>query len=309
MSASIEDILRSHRTGQAIVMGILNVTPDSFSDGGKFFDPAAAVEHAGRMLADGADIIDIGAESTRPGSLRVPPAEQIARLRQVLPSVTATGAIVSIDTTLAEVAAFALDHGAAIVNDISAGRDNPAMLPLAARRRCPVVLMHMLGQPGTMQRDPRYLDVLAEVREFLSRRIDAAMAAGVDRGRIVIDPGIGFGKKLPHNLALLAGTPRLAELGCPVMVGPSRKRFLAELGGSQDRIPSFMGGGHLWPTPPDATAKDGRRAMPHEDRLPGTIAACVQTYSLGATIFRVHDVAPVRAALAVAAAIRASAAS
>jgi dihydropteroate synthase len=277
MSAALEDILRSHRTGQAIVMGILNVTPDSFSDGGKFFDPAAAVEHARRMLAEGADIIDIGAESTRPGSLRVPPAQQIARLREVLPAVTASGAVVSIDTTLADVAAFALDHGAAIVNDISAGRDDSAMLPLAAKRRCPIVLMHMLGRPSTMQQDPQYLDVVAEVREFLSGRIDAAIEAGVERGRIIVDPGVGFGKTLSHNLALLAGTAKLAELGCPVMVGPSRKRFLAELGGGQDR-------------------------------LPGTIAACVEAYRLGATIFRVHDVAPIRAALAVAAAIKASAA-
>jgi dihydropteroate synthase len=271
MSASLEDILCSHRTGQAVVMGILNVTPDSFSDGGKFFDPAAAVEHAVRLLAEGADILDLGAESTRPGSLRVPAAQQIARLREVLPAVTALGAIVSIDTTLADVAAFALDHGAAIINDISAGLDDPAMLPLAARRQCPIVLMHMLGQPGTMQQAPRYLDVLAEVRKFLCRRIDAAVAAGIDHGRIIIDPGIGFGKKLPHNLALLAGTAKLAELGCPVLIGPSRKRFLTELSG--------------------------------QDRLPGTIAACLETYHRGATIFRVHDVAPVRAALAVAAAI------
>ena len=272
MSASLEDILRSHRTGHAVVMGILNVTPDSFSDGGKFFDPAAAVAHAQRLLADGADIIDIGAESTRPGSLRVPAAGQIDRLREVLPAVTALGAIVSIDTALADVAAFAMDHGAAVINDISSGLDDPAMLPLAARLRCPIVLMHMLGQPGTMQQDPRYLDVLAEVREFLAGRIEAAVAAGIDRGRIVIDPGIGFGKKLQHNLALLAGTARLAELGCPVLIGPSRKRFLADLGG--------------------------------QDRLPGTIAACLETYHRGATIFRVHDVAPVRAALAIAAAIK-----
>lgn len=276
MSATLEDILRSHRTGKAVVMGILNVTPDSFSDGGNFFDPAAAVEHARQLLADGADIIDIGAESTRPGSLRVPATEQIARLHQVLPAVTASGAIVSIDTTLADVAAFALDCGAAILNDISAGLEDAAMLPLAAKRQCPIVLMHMLGQPGTMQQDPRYLDVLAEVREFLSGHVEAAMAAGIDRSRIILDPGIGFGKKLPHNLTLLAGTASLAELGCPVLIGPSRKRFLAELSGSQDR-------------------------------LPGTIAACLETYRRGATIFRVHDVAPVRAALTVAAAINASA--
>jgi dihydropteroate synthase len=298
MSATLEDILRSHRTGQAVVMGILNVTPDSFSDGGKFFDPAAAVEHARRLSADGADIIDIGAESTRPGSLRVPAAQQIDRLRQVLPAVTASGAIVSIDTTLADVAAFALDHGAAVINDISAGMDDPAMLPLVAKRRCPIVLMHMLGQPGTMQRDPRYIDVLAEVRQFLSGRIEAAIAAGVDRGRVIIDPGIGFGKTLDHNLALLAGTATLAELGCPVLIGPSRKRFLADLIRTTGVSP-------VWGANPPA---DRRDACPtNDDRLPGTIAACLETYRRGATIFRVHDVAPVRAALAVAATIKAAA--
>jgi dihydropteroate synthase len=191
----------------------------------------------------------------------------------VLPAVTAMGVPVSIDTTLASVAAFALDHGAAIINDISAGLDDAAMLPLAAQRRCPIVLMHMLGQPANMQQAPQYHDVVAEVRDFLAGRLQVALEAGVDREAIILDPGIGFGKKLEHNLALLAGTDKLAALGQSVLIGPSRKRFLADIAG-----------------------QDGR--------LAGTIAVCVETYHLGATIFRVHDVAPVKAALKVAAAIR-----
>lgn len=269
---TLDEILTSHRTGRPAVMGILNVTPDSFSDGGKHFDPAAAVRGARQMVEEGADIIDIGAESTRPSSARVPAGEQIARLREVLPQVAAMGATVSIDTTRTEVAQFAIESGAAIINDISAGRDDAAIFALAARTGRPIVLMHMLGQPATMQQDPQYQDVVAEVREFLAQRIEAAVAAGVARERIIIDPGIGFGKRLEHNLALLAGTDKLVQLGRPVLIGPSRKRFLAELGGASDR-------------------------------LPGTIAACLESYRRGATIFRVHDVAPVRAALAVALAI------
>ncbi len=184
----------------------------------------------------------------------------------------------SIDTTRAEVARFALDAGAAILNDVSAGRDDPQMLPLAAERNCPVVLMHMLGEPKTMQADPRYEDVVGEVREFLAGRLSAAEAAGVDRRRCIVDPGIGFGKRLEHNLALLAGVGALAELGVPVLVGPSRKRFIGELTGEPD--------------PPK--------------RLGGTIGACLAAYGRGATVFRVHEVAPVVGALKIAAAIRAS---
>jgi len=210
MAASVADILRSHSTGRATVMGILNVTPDSFSDGGRFLRPADARQRAARLLAEGADAIDIGAESTRPGSDRVPPGEQIDRLRDVLPAVCGLGRPVSIDTTSAEVAAFALDAGAAIVNDISAGRDDPGLFALAAERGCPIVLMHMLGQPKTMQADPRYEDVVAEVAAFLRGRVEAAEAAGVPRERCIVDPGIGFGKKREHNLALLANAGALA---------------------------------------------------------------------------------------------------
>ncbi len=275
MGATLEDILNSHRTRRPIVMGVLNVTPDSFSDGGRFLSPSDAVAQAERMAAEGADIIDVGAESTRPGSDRVQPDEQIRRLRDVLPAVAALGAPVSIDTTSSEVAAFALDAGAAVINDVSAGREDPGMLPLAGRRGAAVVLMHMLGEPKTMQADPQYEDVVGEVREFLRLRLEAAVEAGVDRRRCLVDPGIGFGKRLEHNLALLGRIDALAELGVPVLVGPSRKRFIGELTGQGD---------------PAA-------------RLGGTIAACLEAYRRGASVFRVHDVAPTVQALTVAAAI------
>jgi len=257
-------------------MGVLNVTPDSFSDGGRFIAPDQAIAQVERMVAEGAGILDIGAESTRPGSRAVAPAEQIQRLQTILPRAVKLGAIVSIDTTSAEVARFALDAGAGIINDVSAGRDDPDMLPLAARRGTPVVLMHMLGRPRTMQADPRYDDVLAEVRQFLAGRLAAAAQAGLPRGKCIVDPGIGFGKRLEHNLALLAGVGKLACLGCPILVGPSRKRFIGELTGVQDA----------------------------SCRLGGTLAACIEAWRRGAAILRVHDVGPLAEALKVASAIR-----
>ena len=272
---TLDDILASPRTRRPVVMGILNVTPDSFSDGGEFFDARQAARQARRLADDGADILDVGAESTRPGSERVSTDEQIRRLRDVLPAAVACGAPVSIDTTLSPVARFALDAGAAIVNEVSAGRDDPAMLELAASRKVPIILMHMLGEPKDMQARPRYENVVAEVRAFLAARADAAIAAGVPRERIIVDPGIGFGKTLEHNLALLAGTAELASLGFPVLVGPSRKRFIGELTGQDD---------------------------PHQ-RVAGTVAACLAAWSRGATIFRVHDVRALRDAMTVAEAI------
>jgi dihydropteroate synthase len=280
VAATLEDILNSHKTRRPIVVGVLNVTPDSFSDGGRFYDPAAAVAQALRMVAEGADLIDAGAESTRPGSERVSAAEQIRRLEPVLPEVARAGLPVSIDTTRAEVAAFALDAGAEMINDVSAGRDDPDLLPLAAARARALVLMHMLGRPKTMQEDPRYDDVVREVRDFLAERLAAAEAAGVERGRCIVDPGIGFGKKLEHNLALLAHVGALAELGVPVMVGPSRKRFIGELTGVAD---------------PDR-------------RVSGTLAACLAAHRRGASLFRVHDVAEAVQAFAVAGAIEQAAA-
>ena len=275
MGTTLDDILTSHRTGRAIVMGVLNVTPDSFSDAGAFFDPAEANAQARRLVAEGADVIDVGAESTRPGSGRVSAGEQIDRLREVIPAVVECGALVSIDTTRAEVAAFALDAGAEIINDVSAGRDDPGMFALAAERGSPMVLMHMLGKPKSMQVDPRYDDVVAEVRAFLSERIVAAVAAGVDRRRLIVDPGIGFGKLLEHNLALLAGVGELVSLGRPVLIGPSRKRFIGELTGE---------------------AEPRRRTA-------GTLAACLAARRRGATIFRVHDVAELVQAMTVTQAV------
>lgn len=275
MPLTLDEILNSHRTGRPVVMGVLNVTPDSFSDGGRFADPRAAVEQARRLADEGADIIDIGPESTRPGAERIGPDEQIARLAPVLPEVARLGPVVSVDTTLEPVARFAIEQGATILNDVSAGREDPRLLELARNGHVALVLMHMLGQPRTMQRDPQYENVVAEVKAFLADRLGAAQQAGAPLGRCIIDPGIGFGKKLPHNLALLAGVGELASLGVPVLIGASRKRFLGELTG-QDR--------------PD-------------QRTWGTVAACLECYRRGATIFRVHDVAPVRQALAVAQAI------
>jgi len=273
--ATLDDILTSHRTRRPIVVGVLNVTPDSFSDGGRFFEPDAAVAHGRAMVAAGADVLDVGAESTRPGSERVDADEQIRRLQTVLPDLVALGVPVSIDTTAAAVAAVALDAGAAIVNDVAAGRDDPALLPLVAERGAPVILMHMLGHPKDMQAAPRYDDVVAEVRDFLAERLDAAVAAGVERERCIVDPGIGFGKTLEHNLALLAHVDALAALGVPVLVGPSRKRFISAIVG--DVAP--------------------------DQRLGGTLAAVCAAYLQGATLFRVHDVAVTRQALAVLEAI------
>ncbi len=276
MAASLDEILNSHRTHQPVVMGILNVTPDSFSDGGRFLSPPAAVEQATRMLAQGADVIDVGAESTRPGAQRVPGPQQIERLREVIPALAAAGAVVSIDTTLAAVADFALGAGAKIINDVSAGRDDPEILAVAAGRRCPLVLMHMKGQPRTMQKSPAYTDVVAEVRDFLAARLAAATAAGVEIERCIVDPGIGFGKTMEHNLTLLANLDKLLPLGRPILVGPSRKRFIGELTGEADAA----------------------------GRVHGTVAACLDAFARGATIFRVHDAGPLAQALKVAQAIR-----
>jgi dihydropteroate synthase len=272
MTMQPDDILAPDTTAPPVMMGILNVTPDSFSDGGAFQNPAEALRQAHRLAEDGADIIDVGAESTRPGSDRVPPEEQIERLRETLPAAVATGALVSIDTTSATVAEWALNNGASIVNDVSAGRDDPQLLALVAAREVPLVLMHMLGQPKSMQESPRYDDVIADVRAFLEERLAAAESAGVRVDQCVLDPGIGFGKTLSHNLALLTdGVRELASMGRPVLIGPSRKRFIGQIADQ-----------------PDATRRVG-----------GTVAACLAARRAGATLFRVHDVLPVRQAILV----------
>ncbi len=219
-------------TARPRLMGILNLTPDSFSDGGLYLGPDQARGHALRMVEEGADIIDVGGESTRPGAPPVPAEEQIRRvvpviegLRLQLPATVA----VSIDTRYAAVAAAALDAGASMINDVAAGRDDPEILHLAAARGCMLVLMHMQGTPMTMQRDPHYHDVVAEVRAFLLARAQTAEEAGVPRERIILDPGIGFGKTTAHNLALLAHLEQLVATGYAVLLGTSRKRFMRSL--------------------------------------------------------------------------------
>lgn len=257
-----------------LVMGILNVTPDSFSDGGSHEDPAAAVAWGERLLAEGARILDVGGESTRPGAVELAEAEELARVRPVISRLQAEDVAISIDTRHAAVAAACIEAGAVIINDVTGFRD-PAMVELAASCDAGLVIMHMLGTPETMQQAPRYDDVVGEVGGFLLAQATVLEAAGVERSRIAIDPGIGFGKTLEHNLALLAGLPRLVELGYPVCVGASRKRFIGELSGE-----------------PDAKARVG-----------GSIAAALAAAAAGALVLRVHDVAPTVQALAVAAAI------
>jgi dihydropteroate synthase len=211
------------------ILGILNVTPDSFSDGGAHGSVESAVEHGLQLHRQGADGVDVGGESTRPGAKRVDAAEQIRRVLPVIEGLAGRVGLLSVDTTRAEVAEAALNAGANMINDVSAGRDDERMLALAGRRGCLIVLMHMLGEPATMQLDPRYGDVAAEVEAFLLERAEAAMRAGVRREAIVLDPGIGFGKTTEHNLRLLARLPGLVARGFAVMLGTSRKRFLGEI--------------------------------------------------------------------------------
>jgi dihydropteroate synthase len=246
---------------RTLVMGIVNVTPDSFSDGGRFVDPDAAVDHARRLIEDGADIVDVGGESTRPGSDPVPADEERRRVIPVVERLAAAPSVpVSIDTRKAEVAAAALEAGAAIVNDVSAGRD-PEMFDVVRERGAAMVLMHMKGDPKTMQEAPRYEDVVGEVHEFLRERIEAAAFAGVDPERIAIDPGIGFGKDLEQNLRLMHRIDALLDLGRPVVVGPSRKRFIGAL-----------------------------LDLPENERVEGTAAAVAWMVARGAHVVRVHDV-------------------
>jgi dihydropteroate synthase len=250
-------------------MGIVNVTPDSFSDGGLYLDPAAAIEHGRELAAAGADMLDIGGESTRPGADPVATADELSRVLPVIEGLAGVAPL-SVDTSKAEVAAAAVAAGASMVNDVTALGGDPDMAAFCAGAGVDVVLMHMLGQPRTMQRDPRYSDVVTEVGDFLMSRVDAAVSAGIPRERIWIDPGIGFGKTLGHNLELLAATGRFADSGLPVLVGPSRKAFIGRIDGS-----------------------------PESDRLGGTIAACLAAADGGAAMVRVHDVGPVVQALRV----------
>jgi dihydropteroate synthase len=255
-------------------MGIVNVTPDSFSDGGLFLEADAAVEHGMQLAREGADILDVGGESTRPGAQPVPHQEELRRVLPVVERLAAAGERVSIDTTKLEVARPALGAGAAIVNDISAFRFAPELAGLVADTGAHCCLMHMLGEPRTMQSEPRYDDVVAEVKAFLEERLAFATGEGVAEERVWLDPGIGFGKTVEHNLELLRRLDEIVAIGRPVVVGTSRKSFLGKLTGGR----------------------------PEHERLAGTIATNVIALERGASVFRVHDVAQVADALTVAAA-------
>ena len=261
------------------VMGIVNVTPDSFSDGGLWLDPAAAIAHGRDLVAEGAAILDVGGESTRPGAEPVDADEEARRVLPVLDGLRDAGATLSIDTTKRVVAEAALAVGATLVNDVSALRFDPELAGLCADAGCDVCLMHMLGEPRTMQEDPRYDDVVDDVKRFLEERLAFAVEEGIAEERVLLDPGIGFGKTTAHNLELLRRLDELAAIGRPLVIGTSRKTFLGRL--------------------------TGREVA--SERVAGTVATNVIALERGATVFRVHDVAPNVEALTVAAAtLRAS---
>jgi len=280
------------------LMGVVNVTPDSFSDGGLFLDPGAAVAHGWRLAQEGAEILDVGGESTRPGADPVGAEEELRRVLPVVEGLAAmaSGAVISIDTSKASVARAALGAGATLVNDVTALRGDPEMPGVVAQSGAECCLMHMLGEPRTMQRGvgevggvggvgrvggPQYKDVVDDVKAFLEQRLAFAVAEGIAEERVLLDPGIGFGKTLEHNLQLLRRLSELAVLGRPLVVGTSRKSFIGRILAAAGTVSE----------PVDVAG-----------RLPGTIATCVLAYERGARVLRVHDVAPVRAALEVAAA-------
>jgi len=245
-----------------LVMGVLNLTPDSFYDGGRYTTTQLAVARALEMVEEGADIIDIGGESSRPGARSVSLDEELARIVPVVEALTSrSDVLISVDTTKSAVARAAIDSGATIINDISALRFDPEMGRVMAQAGVYLVLMHMQGTPETMQQDPEYTDVVAEIRSFLQERIHSAISTGIDRERLVVDPGIGFGKRLPHNLSVLRRLAELKELGVPILIGLSRKSFLGEI-----------------------------LDLPTSERLVGTIAANAIAIVNGADIIRVHDV-------------------
>jgi dihydropteroate synthase len=271
----VSDVVRAAARGDFAIMGIVNVTPDSFSDGGLYLDRGAAVDHALELERAGAAILDVGGESTRPGALPVSEAEALRRVLPVIEGVRAAGARaqISIDTSKATVAAAALDAGATLVNDVTALRGDPEMAGVVAQAQADCCLMHMLGKPRTMQSDPRYGDVVDDVKAFLDGRMEFAVSCGIAAEHILLDPGIGFGKTIDHNLELLRRLDELTALGRPIAIGTSRKSFLGQI-----------------------TA----RAV--GDRIAATIATNVLAYLRGARVFRVHDVAPTHDALMVTAA-------
>ncbi len=256
-------------------MGVVNVTPDSFSDGGRFLDPQRAANHGLKLISEGADILDVGGESTRPGARPVSESEELERVIPVIRSLRrSTDIPLSIDTTKAAVASAALDEGADIVNDISALRSDPGMARIIAGAGAGVILMHMQGTPLTMQRAPHYDDLVDEIRSFLQERTETAASSGIPEEGIIIDPGIGFGKTCEHNLTLLRSLEAFTDLGRPLCIGLSRKSFIGKV-----------------------------LDLPVEERLEGTIAAAVLSISLGASILRVHDVREVTRAVQLAEAI------
>ena len=263
---------------RTLVMGVLNVTPDSFSDGGRFLDHEAAVAHGIHMAEDGADLLDVGGESTRPGSESVTVEEELGRVLPVVKRLAAeVDAPISIDTRKPDVAAAALDAGAVIVNDVSGARD-PSMFEVVRATGVGLVLMHMLGEPKTMQAEPRYEDVVGEIRSYLAERADAAVVAGIDRDRLAVDPGLGFGKTYQHNLTLMRDIDAFLDLGLPVVVGPSRKSFIGTALGD----------------------------VPVHHRLEGTAGAVAWMAGRGAHIVRAHDVGEIVRMLRVVDAIRTS---
>ena len=273
----MKDFLRCGRfelaLGRPLVMGVVNVTPDSFYDGGRHADSQAAIVHARRLAAEGADLLDVGGESSRPGAAPVTADEELARILPVLEGIADLGVPVSVDTTKREVMRAVLERGAAMINDITA-LATPGTLEVVAASEAAVCLMHMQGSPRTMQADPRYADVTVEVRDFLADRATACVRAGIARDRIVVDPGFGFGKTVEHNLTLLARLGEIAALGFPVVAGWSRKSSLGRITG-----------------------------RPADDRLAASVAAAMLAVQRGAKIVRVHDVAATRDALAVLAAV------
>jgi dihydropteroate synthase len=258
-------------------MGVVNVTPDSFSDGGRFLDPGRAIEHGRELVADGADVLDVGGESTRPGAAAVGENEELARVGPVIEGLAGEPVPVSIDTSKLTVAEAALDAGASIVNDVTALRAEPRIAALCADRGAELVLMHMQGSPRTMQENPTYDDVVDDVKAFLAERMSFAIGEGVAEDRIWLDPGIGFGKTVEHNLELLRRLRELTELGRPLLVGTSRKSFIGKLSGAEV-----------------------------DQRLGGTIASCALAFANGARMLRVHDVREVGEGMRVAGAILAA---
>ncbi len=275
--ASFAGLDLPHVSGRPLIMGIVNVTPDSFSDGGRYAGHADAIDAGHALLEAGADLLDIGGESTRPGAIPVPPEEECRRVLPVIRELS-KASMISIDTRNAATMLASLEAGAEIVNDVTALRHDPAAARVLGRSEASVILMHMLGDdPRTMQQGIAYADVALEVAQFLADRVAAVERMGIPRGRIAIDPGIGFGKRLPQNLALMERLPLLANIGCPIVFGASRKRFIGTLSGVDEA----------------------------GDRMAGSVAAALHAATQGASILRVHDVAETAQALAVWTAIHA----